>query len=168
MDPRVRSISSRRARSLALVVIGVFVGALMLSPAWAGPQDPATKGFVKKQVKKAKQAAAKGDAALQKQIDGLGVQTKIAVAKGTLPGAGGATASAQADCPAGYQVVGGGHEGTPASNAAVMLSSAVVGGGTVGALSTGEHPAGTGWKVTLFNGSATEVSFTVFAVCAKT
>lgn len=73
MNPR--STSDRR-RSLSLLLVGMLLGAAMLTPAFAGPNDPATKKMVKKTLKKAKKFAKKQDAqlsaALQAQIDALG------------------------------------------------------------------------------------------------
>lgn len=51
MGPKPRSTSSKW-RAVSLLVMGMMLGAIMLAPVSAGPNDPATKSFVRKTAKK--------------------------------------------------------------------------------------------------------------------
>jgi len=74
----------------------------------------------------------------------------------------------QADCPAGYQAIGGGIDENNVFTMAITSSGPVVNGGRTLGLngSDGQHAAATGWYGAAVNNTGSTAPFVVTAICS--
>ena len=145
--------NDRRWRSVSLLLVGLLLGAAMLSPAWAA--STATKKFVKKQINKAKTQIQNSSDARYGQLF-YRRSASATVEAGT-------DETLVATCPAGTNAIGGGH------------ADATIGFGTdvtthVSAPTNGSNfKAGfTGWMVVISNDSGAIYFARAYVICTKT
>jgi hypothetical protein len=75
----------------------------------------------------------------------------------------------RADCPAGYQAVGGGVDPDSVLTEVVTMSNPIVNGNArMGLNPDGQNPAATGWAAAVLNNGGGTQSFKVGAICAPT
>ena len=128
-------------RIAAVCLLGAMVGLLALNPADAGPRK--TKVMQ---------------------------TTKVVVENDFLPGGAGNDVETVAECPAGWQVTGGGidfDDEDPGEEVAVVWNGPLIQDQNLVARSDGRNPAGNAWRVRVENNSGVGFDYAVGAICAK-
>lgn len=142
-----------RWRAALLILAGTVIGALLISPASGHVSTP---GHLWK-------------THIRPKADTRYLQnSKVWVSASQTVNAS-STKTADANCPAGWQAVGGGIDFNSGASAdvRVVVSAPIIEGDNMVAASTGRNPAATGWRVQVANDVGVSYTFVVGVICTK-
>lgn len=138
---------------MALLAVGVTIGIAMVATP-AGAHVGGTVGHL-------------WNDHIKPKADARYLQNTIVITKTSGSITPGNFGSARADCPSGYQAVGGGLDLDNVLTMVVTASTPIVNGQSIIFLADGQHPAATGWQGHARNNGAANASFKVGVICSK-